>query len=416
MLKSLLVGTFAIWENNERTAINGMIEPMLSFFKPRVKHIDLIDGPHPGSSTVITKYETYSSGKKVTNCVSVVSILMYPLLMLQNTISTQVFFKIRDFFATLELAIRSKRNFELFIGMESIYTLAGIVLHKMGRVGQVIYYVSDYSPNRYGSSLFNSLYLWLDRICCYHASYIWDVSPAMHSARIKAGLKPNKSAPVILVPNALFKEQIYPLPLSKKIPFSLVYAGTLTKSNGPDLAVEAMHYVLKKFPKSSLHIFGSNGADQARIKSLIQKYSLDKSVVFHGFITQVSDITNAINVYSIGLAPYLDTPGSHRKYGDATKLRLYLGAGLPVITTNVPPLGKEIERIGAAIITNDTAKEISDSVIKLFSDKKLYPNMRLKAIAFAKNNTWEKTYSNAFSQMELPTPMHKASLLGPRTP
>ena len=403
MLKSLLIGTFALWENNERTAINGMIEPMLSFFKPQVKHIDLIDGPHPGSSTVITKYETYSSGKKMVNRVSVISILMYPLLMLQNTISTQVFFKIRDIFATLELAIRSKKNFELFIGMESIYTLAGIILRKMGKVNKVVYYVSDYSPNRYGNSLFNNVYLWLDRVCCYHTNYIWDVSPAMHPARIKAGLKPSKSAPVILVPNALFKEQISPLPLSKKIPLSLVYAGTLTKSNGPDLAVEAMHYVLEKFPKSSLHIFGSNGADQARIKSLIQKYSLDKSVVFHGFITQVADITNAINVYSIGVAPYLDTPGSHRKYGDATKLRLYLGAGLPIITTSIPPLGKEIEKIGAAIRIKDNPEALASAIIDLMHDKKKYNKMRKAAIAYSKQNTWKKTYSNALSQMVLPT-------------
>jgi len=341
---------------------------------------------------------------------------MYPLLMLQNTISTQVFFKIRDIFATLELAIRSKKNFELFIGMESIYTLAGIILRKMGKVNKVVYYVSDYSPNRYGSSLFNSLYLWLDRMCCYHTNYIWDVSPAMHPARIKAGLKPSKSAPVILVPNALFKEQISPLPLSKKIPLSLVYAGTLTKSNGPDLAVEAMHYVLEKFPKSSLHIFGSNGADQARIKSLIQKYSLDKSVVFHGFITQVADITNAINVYSIGVAPYLDTPRSHRKYGDATKLRLYLGAGLPIITTSIPPLGKEIEKIGAAIRIKDNPEALASAIIDLMHDKKKYNKMRKVAIAYSKQNTWKKTYSNALSQMELPTPMHKVSPLAPRTP
>ncbi len=397
--QKILFATFSIRQKGERTPINGMIEPLLSYFLPRVKELDLIDGFHPGSSNVISMIENFKKKKNVSTKKSFLSIILYPLLKLQNNNSTQVIFKIRDFLVVLEWGIRAGKKYDLFIGLESIYTLSGIILRRFGIANKVVYYVSDYSPNRYPNKLFNDLYLWLDRYCATHADFIWDVSPAMHPARIKAGLDPKKSAPVISVPNALFPKQIAPKKISETNPFSLVYAGTLTKSNGPDLAIKAMPEVLKKHPKTSLHIFGSNGADQARIKDLIKRSNLEKAVFFHGFITDVVDITNAINKYQIGLAPYLDIPGSHRKYGDATKLRLYLGAGLPIITTSVPPLGKQISAKGAAIVIKDDHKELAKEINKLFSDKVMYGKMKKEAIDLAKNNTWENTYGEALLKM-----------------
>jgi len=398
MDKKILIATFSLWEDR-RTPINGMVEPMLSFFLPKTDELDLIDGFHPGSNNVITRIESYKEKKLLSVKTSLVSMLLYPMLKLQNKNATQIFFKIRDFLAVFEWAIRAKKKYDLFIGLESVYTAAGIFLKKLGIVKQVVYYVSDYSPNRYKNKWFNSIYLGLDRFCAKNADFIWDVSSAMQKARIKAGLNKEKSSPVILVPNALFPKQMDPLPLSKTIPFSIVYAGTLTPGNGADIAVQAMPEILDKFPKATLHIFGSNGADQARIKHLIKKNNLEKQVIFHGFIKDTTDITRAINKYQIGVAPYLNITGSHRKYGDATKLRLYTGAGLPIITTDVPPLGRQLQKFGAALITKDDPKALAETTIELFLNKKEYLNMRQKAIEFAKNNTWRNVYDNALRQM-----------------
>lgn len=399
--QKILIATFSIYQNGKRTSINGMIDSLLYFFLPKVKEIDLIDGLHPGSSDVITLIENYKNKKLISSKKSIISILLYPILIFQNKNATQVIFKIRDFLTVIEQGIKAGKKYDYFIGLECIYTIAGILLRKLGIVKKVIYYVSDYSPNRYSQKWFNYLYLALDRYCAVHSDYIWDVSPAMHPARIKAGLDSKKSAPLILVPNALFPKQIAPQPISKIIPYSLVFAGTLTESNGPDITIKAMPIVLKKFPKTTLHIFGSNGADQARIKRLINEKNLSNNVIFHGFITDVVDITNAINKYSIGLAPYLDIAGSHRRYGDATKLRLYLGAGLPIITTGVPPLGKQVCDSGAAIIIKDNPQELGNAINKLFSNKNIYKEMKNKAIQLAKNNTWENTYNEALLKMRL---------------
>ena len=52
-ISSILFVTFSIRNQGKRTSINGMIEPMISFFTPLTKKFILIEQPHPGSDTVI---------------------------------------------------------------------------------------------------------------------------------------------------------------------------------------------------------------------------------------------------------------------------------------------------------------------------------------------------------------------------
>jgi glycosyltransferase involved in cell wall biosynthesis len=381
-----------------------MIGPLLFYFLPRVKNLTLIDQPYPGSDILAPRIEKYRD-KKMTKLskayFSTLSIL--PLLIVENKPGTRISFKIRDFLSVLEVGLTSKENYDLFIGLESINTLAGILLRKLGKVKRVAYYVSDYSPYRYPSKIFNSIYLWLDRFCAMHADFIWDVSPAMQPARIKVGLDSEKSAPVIPVPNALYKEQIGFLPLSKRDPHSLVFVGTLGLENGPDLAVEAVRLVVKKFPLLKLHIFGGGGQGFERklLEELTRKYKLQNNVVFHNFIDDQKLLSETIQHFEIALAPYKITPRSVRLYGDATKIRLYLAAGLPVITTRVPPLGKIVAEKGAAAVVPDNATSFAKEVICLLENRNKREKMSKKAYALSIGNTWEDTYGGAMRKMKL---------------
>ena len=79
---NILIATFSLRINNKRTPINGMIEPMLSYFLPRKYNVDLIDGYHPGSSSVISIIESYKKGKLNRSFKSVTSLVLYLLLVL----------------------------------------------------------------------------------------------------------------------------------------------------------------------------------------------------------------------------------------------------------------------------------------------------------------------------------------------
>lgn len=399
MFERVCIATFSVYQNDKRTAINGMVEPLLSFFLLKTAALDLLDGPHPGSNTVVTRFEEHVKDKTHVQT-SFLARILQPLLTMQNQNGTQIFFKLRDFLSVFELLVRRRKRYDLFIGLESVFTLSGIVLKKIGLVKTVVYYVSDYSPQRYPQKKLNDLYLWLDRMCCYNADYIWDVSPAMMPARIKAGLDQKKSKPCILVPNALFPAQINFLPQNKLQKNSIVFAGTFGFENGTKLAIEAMSIVVKKIPTAELHFFGGSRDLEEQLKDITRQKNITKNVIFHGFIPNATELSRKIQQYMIGLAPYVAIPGSARWYADATKIRLYMGAGLPAITTHVPPLGKEISKLGAGIVVKDSPAFLADAIITLLSDTKKYKKMRENAIQFAKYNLWENTYANALKHMD----------------
>ncbi len=400
---SILFATFSVRNNGQRTATNGMIEPMIAFVAPKVERFIFIEQPHPGSDTVIPFIEVYKKGKfKKRSQHLFLPRILAPFLTVTNINQTQPIFKIRDFLSVLEFTLRNRhQKHDLFIGLEAINALAGIILRKLGIVETVVYYVSDYSPARYKISLVNKFYLFLDRFAATHANFIWDVSLAMMPARIKVGLDPKKAAPVIHVPNALFPKQINYLSYSKIMPNSLVFVGTLGKINGPDIAIQALKMVLRSITSATLHIYGGGEPDMTRLKKLTEKLKLNKQVIFHGFISDQVKLSQETRKYAIGLAPYLEIPGSPRWWADATKIRLYLAAGLPVITTRVPPLGKEVETDEAGIITKDNPQDTAGAILKLLKNKKLFNKMKKNAIKRAKNNTWENTFSQALDKMSI---------------
>lgn len=400
---SVCFATFSPYLGQKRDPKNGNIEPMISFFAKRVKRFLLIDQPHTGSDTVIPVIEEYLKGK-IAKKFKLAFFLYKPLYWLLKKINltdddTNILFKIRDFISVLHVGLTSKEKFDYFIGLESINTLASLILKKANKVKKVIYYTSDYSPVRYSNKFFNWVYLFLDRICCYNADFIWDVSRAMLKARLSAGVNDTKIAPVISVPNALFPKFIKHLPIEKLKPNSLVFMGSLGYENGADLAIESLPLVVKKFPDTILNIIGGRKTDLKRLGNLAKSLKLIKNVKFYGMIPKDGVMFSILRQFYLGLAPYLRLKNSVRFFGDSLKLRAYMAAGLPAITTEVPPLGKELESYGSAIIAKDNKDDLAKAIIKILSDEDLYKKYRNRAIEYGKNNTWQNTYKKALEQM-----------------
>lgn len=399
---SVFFATFAPYENNKRLPTNGMVEPILSFLLPKVKKLLIIIQPHPGSDRIAPMVEIYEKNrlKKHYTISALYYFPIYLICRMQNTVKTHISFKLRDLFSVLITGFSQKNRYDFFIGLEGINVLGGIILKRLGKVRTVIYYVSDYSPMRFGNSLFNTFYLWLDRFCATNSDFVWDVSAAMQPARIKAGLDSKKSAPNIHVPNGLFPTQISPLAINKRIPYSLVFLGTLGFENGPDLAIESLLLIKNKYPKVKLHIVGGGRENLNRLKSLVKKLQLKDSVVFYGFVVNNDEMAGIIRKCYIAVAPYRVIKNSVRWYADATKIRQYIASGLPVVTTKVPPLGREIVRKGAGLLIEDSKEDFAFASMKLFADTTLYSRLAEKAIDLSKGNTWENIYKKAFKDME----------------
>lgn len=395
--------TFSRYEKGVRLPTNGMVEPMLYYFLPKVKTFVMLDQPHPVSDTINPFVEIYHEGK-LQNKFRIPAIMYLPVYLLCRIEKgiTRISYKMRDFISVLIVGLSVKEKFDLFVGLEGINVLAGLVLRSFGKVKIVVYYVSDYSPNRfrmYGRKLLNNVYLWLDRFCVVHADFTWDVSQAMIEGRIMAGLNPRDKVKVVHVPNGLFPEQIKSLPIKERNNNYLVYMGILTPDMGPALAVKAVAQVLRQFPEIKLHIIGGPETDVNILKKLALKLGIVDSIIFYGFIPDNNKMADIVRRCYIGLAPYRSYKESIRWYGDAGKIRQYMASGLPVVTTQVPPLGRYVVERGAGIMTKDTVSDFSRGIIKLLNNRKLYAGASIAAEKLGKSNTWKNTYDNALKQM-----------------
>src|SRR3989344_1991767 len=322
---SIFIATFSQYEKGKRMPRNGMIEPILSFFLPKVKNLLLLDQPHPVSDSIDPIVEIYRDNK-LNRKFQIYSFLYLPIYLfckIKSRSRTRISFKLRDFFSVIFAAFIGERKYDLFIGLEAINLLAGLFLKKIGKVKTVIYYVSDYSPTRFGKTLFNFIYLFLDRFCVRHADFTWDVSPAMKKGRMEAGLPEQDMKRVLHVPNGLFPSQIKSLPASKRVTNSLVYMGALYPEFGPDLAIEALKEVIEQIPDATLRVVGG-GNGLARLKNLVKKLNLEKSVALYGFVQDNSEMAKIVRNSYLGLAPYRAGGTSSRWYGwygDAGKNR-----------------------------------------------------------------------------------------------
>ncbi len=399
---SIFIATFSHYEKGKRLPTNGMVEPMLSFFLSKVKKLVLLDEPHPVSDSINPVVEIFHQGhlKNRFHIPTLAFFFVYPFCKLPSKKQTRISYKIRDLLSVIYVFLTQKEKFDLFIGLEGINALAAILFRKLGKVKTVVYYVSDYSPTRYGKTFFNSLYLWLDKFCVEHADFTWDVSPAMKEGRIKAGILRSDTNRIIHVPNGLFQSQIDPLPISERARDRIIFIGIFDPELGIDLMVEALKLVQKERPKATLHIIGGTENDIANLKKKASRLEVEKSLVFYGFVPQDKEMTEIVRHCYIGVAPYRTYKSSRRRYGDSGKIRIYLGCGLPIVSTNLLWHTKYAIKRGAGIGVKDTPIDLAKGIVTLLQDENLYKKSSEIAIKLSKENTWENTYSKALQDMK----------------
>ena len=129
-------------------------------------------------------------------------------------------------------------------------------------------------------------------------------------------------------------------------------------------------------------------AYQEKIKKLAEKF--DDRVVFTGYISQ-QELPDIYNLAEISVLPSMwDEPAG------LTMIES-LACGTPVITTRSGGIPEYVE--GGAIILERSPKlplEIAKSIDMVFSDAKLYQQIRLEGINRVKNNFASDFYLNRF--------------------
>ncbi len=300
-----------------------------------------------------------------------------------------------DFFMTIVWGIALRGRYDVYIGVDPLNCLAGLVLRALGLVKCVIFYSIDFTPKRFPQKILNGLYHAIESLCVRFSDMRWDISPRIAEGREKfLGMKAS-DFPVTVVPVGMWEKDIAS-PNTNFDPHSIVFVGHLLKKQGVDKVLEAVSLVKKKVKDISFLIIGG-GEEEKSLKRLVSKLHLENNVEFTGWMWDQEGIRKLLLDCAFAVATY-DPRGAKEDnftyYADPTKIKTYLSCGLPVIMTNVPYNAGDLARRGCAVVVDYNEKAIVKVLIDVSTDKKKLETMRKNAIGAAKEFTWEKIFEH----------------------
>ncbi|MBU0709214.1 MAG: glycosyltransferase [Candidatus Omnitrophica bacterium] len=312
--------------------------------------------------------------------------------------------KLRDLFSVLYFSLLIKKKYLkkgavwFYFGVESINAVAGAIVRLFLPIDYIIYYIFDWSVKWFRNRFLNSAYIWFDKIACYGSDFIWNIAETIEEARReKLRYKQRKMGLQLTVPYAMsFRADLVRKDVSGPLN-TVVYSGYLSKENGallfPDLAKEIGR------SRQDVRFLVIGGGDcLGQMREDIRSKDID-NIILKDEISDQNEIDRILSTSHIAIAPYADEEFSKKKYGDMIKIRNYFALGLPVVTTSIPPVSREIikERLGFVVSCN--VKDLAEACISLLSDRNLYSEIRANVINKAQNHTWENIYNRALKEM-----------------
>ncbi|MCE5252022.1 glycosyltransferase [bacterium] len=311
-------------------------------------------------------------------------------------------FYLKDLIFSVHYVFRSGRIYDLYVGSDNLNTLAGLVLRMFGRVRRVAFYVIDFTPVRFPGRVMNALYQGINRVCCYHADVIWNVSEAMPEGRESIGIRKDLSAPQITVPLGCTFNAIPRKPVRDIDPHAIVYFGALREEHGPGLILDALPSVLERFPDTTV-VFAGDGELRGMLEKRAKENGIEAHVRFTGFLRSDGDIYDVLTGCGLALATYPPGDDTYKKYADPGKVKIYLGCGLPVLITDVPSVAREIESKGAGVIVRHDPEDLARAISGIFADRDGYERMRERAVEMAAEYDWDAIWERTFAALDFKT-------------
>lgn len=301
---------------------------------------------------------------------------------------------IKDVLYTLFWCFAVQGKIDVFVGVGNLNALSGIILKKLRKVNTVVYYVIDYVPNRFHNRIFNALYHSIERLAAEGADASWNLSPRMISAREKKWKKkfPNQ----IVVPHGVHYARIKHVPFEKIKKNEIIYMGGLFKKQGIQLVLESLPKVVKKLPETKFVIIGK-GPYEKELKLLVRKLKLRRNVSFFGYIPDHAKVENKIAEAALAMALYDKKFDEFTYFTDPGKIKNYLGAGVPVIVTDVPYIARELEKEKCGIVVPYNSDRLASVLIDFLTDDKRLREFRKNASVFARQYDWSKVFEKAFN-------------------
>lgn len=403
---SIILACHSDKANAKRGTGSGPIEPLLTYCKTRkVPWFFLIEQPHPNvPGPLDCTMEVYREGALLATHVSSRWRLLYDIPFARRQCRTYLRLKLRDvlslwdFFGLIKNQYAAALPVRFFIGVECVNALAARILALRASVSAVIYYLFDWSPQRYQSRALNAAYVALDRLACRFSAFTWNITPAIETARRDTMKYSNRDlhSQITVLYGAEFRGDLVQ-PFDHLDRFRVVFSGGIHRDNGGHLLPKIALRLLQEDRRVQLVVAG-DGPEMSLVRSEISLLDL-QNVQLLGHIADPEEIDRLQCQSAIGLAPYPDTPTTTKRWGDVIKIRSYFACGLVVVTTRIPPVHREIEAEGLGIVADESPEALAEAILRLCRDEALLRKCREAVIRKAKAHSWENQFDSAFRRM-----------------
>ena len=288
---------------------------------------------------------------------------------------------------------RSPDTIDVYIGIDSLNAAAGLALRRARQAKQVVFWTIDYVPERFGNALLNRIYHGFDRMCVRRCDVTWNVSPRMEPARRARGIVGPQEVVEVGANVRAAKRPVDPP--------QIVFVGHLLEKQGVQLALRAFSDVLAGFPDARLVVIGE-GPYRETLEALARELNVDGAVEFLGYVDDHERVEDLIAESVVGLAPYDPSIASFTEYADPGKVKNYLAAGIPVITTEVIHSARGLADEGAALVVPYDSGELAAALVEILSDRERQTRMREAAARIGARSDWTAVFDRAFGS-RLPT-------------
>lgn len=321
-------------------------------------------------------YEIYRSGKLITK------------KEIGSTHGELISF-IKDFLLTLKIVFAQKKKYDLFIGIDPLNGLAGIILKKFNRTQYLISFPIDYNPKRFSNKFLNFLYHKIQFYCAKNADATWFLTDEILKVFVEKGINKNKCN---VVPVQI--ERIYSNENQETISPNIGYIGILEPEKGIELIIQSIPKVLKSIPNAKFIILGG-GPLEKDIRKKIKNSDFENSVKLTGHIPSRKDAMELLSKCTIGIAPYIVEKNQYQSFGFGAKIFDYAACGLPIVITH----WKQIEDLEMGLTIDYNSSQLAEAIVKLLKDQDLYKSCKENVGKFAQDHYYKKIYDEAFSKL-----------------
>lgn len=153
---------------------------------------------------------------------------------------------IRDILSVIFQISRKKIKYDYYVGAGTLDCLAGLLLKKIGRVNNVIFYSIDFVPIRFRNKALNFIFHQIEIFCIKNSDKVWNVSPRIAEGRKKFLHISEKKYMQDIVPIGIWNDKIKKRPLSRVKKHQVLFMGHLLEKQGVQVVLDALPVVIKK--------------------------------------------------------------------------------------------------------------------------------------------------------------------------